>query len=1044
MPGTFSSPVLVGRAAELAAFDVALRRAEAGVPAILLLGGDAGLGKSRLVEEFAAGARQSGARVLVGGCVDLGGEGVPYGPFLEALRSLGRELPPEGLIDLLGDVGPELVAVAPGFARFLAPQGDGSAPALLAPPSPSTVGGPTDQPRLFELVLALADRLSNDRPLVLVLEDFHWSDPASRDLLAFLARNIRNGRVMIVATFRADDLERGHPLLVRLAELERFETVTRVDLKPLSLEEQREQLVAILGHRPERGVVEQIHARAEGNPFFAEEIVASRAGSDDADPGSDTVPRSLHDVLIGRIARLSNPAQRMLGAVAVAGTEADEALLANVTDLTEAELVDAIRESVARHVLEVDRETGTYRLRHALLTEVVYADLLPGERRRLHAAVGHWLAERIPADGRGPMTRRGTAAELAHHWFAADNLAESLRASVEAADAASAVHAHADALHHAQRAIELWDRVEDPRELAGIDRASLLEHAASAADRDGQGSLAVELGRAAVAEIDEAADPVRLGVLRSKLALYLWTTGQTQASVAEYQAAVELVPAEPPSVERARVLGGLAATLPAAGRYRESREITEEALATLRAVGSHDGEPRLLNLLGMDLVGLGDIEAGLDHLRVAVRIARETGAYESQIGAQHNLAFFLSQTDHFEEGIRVAMDGLATANRVGLDRRYGAGLRASAGDILMRSGRWDEADLMTAEGRDGGEDTSGAIYLRATRVMFLTARGETNAAAAELATARELATDDLDPDVHAYLLQAIAEAALDDGRPADALRAVEEALAQFTGSDEVLLIAPLLVVGMNAAADLADHGRAFRDPGSVTAAQAAATGFIDQAGTLVAGGRVGSTPTPSILASVATVEAERTRLDGRSEATAWVDAAVAWDAVPMPFPAARARARAGEAILLARGPRDEAMKLLRAAHAAAADLGAVPLRTSIEAIATRSRILLDAPAPPAATPADEEVGIAVGQADPAKILGLSAREWEVLELVAAGRSNAEIADTLYISPKTASVHVTHILDKLGVNNRVEAATIAVRVGAGQVTEASRQADHSAV
>lgn len=1043
MPGTLSSPVLVGRAAELAELDVALRRAEAGVPAILLIGGDAGLGKSRLVEEFAAGARRSGARVLVGGCVDLGGEGVPYGPFLEALRALGRELPPNGLVELLGDVGPELVAVAPGFARFLAPIDGGSVPAGLIPPAPSTLGSPTDQPRLFELVLALADRLSGDRPLVLILEDFHWSDPASRDLLGFLARNLKAGRVMIIATFRSDDLERGHPLLVRLAEIARFPTVERIDLRPLSLDEQREQLVAILGRRPARGVVEQIHARAEGNPFFAEEIVASRTGPDDADPAPDAIPRSLRDILIGRIARLSSAAQRTVGAVAVAGSRADEALLGRVIDLPEAELVEAIREAVARQVLEVDGQTGSYRLRHALLTEVVYEDLLPVERRRLHAAVAAWLAESGGPDASGAPSPRGSAAELAHHWFAADNLAESLRASVEAAEAATAVHAHADALRHLERAIDLWGRVGDPQALTGVDRASLLDHAASAADRDGQGSLAVELGRAAVEAIDEAADPVRAGVVRSKLALYLWTIGQTQASVAEYQAAVELVPAEPPSVERARVLGGLAATLPAAGRYRESREITEEALATLRATGSHEGEPRLLNLLGMDLVGLGDIDAGLDHLRVAVRIARETGAYESQIGAQHNLAFFLSQTDRFEEGLRVAMDGLATANRVGLERRHGAGLRASAGDILMRSGRWDEAEVMTAEGRDGGEDTSGAIYLRATRVMFLTARGETEAAAAELAGAEELATGDIDPDVQAYLLQAIAEAAIHAGRPADALRAVEEALAEFAGSDERLLITPLLVVGMAAAADLADHGRAFRDPAAVTAAQAAAEGLIAQAQTLASGIPGGTTPTPSIVAAVATVDAERTRLGGHSDPAAWIAAAVAWDAVPMPFPAARARARAGEAVLLARGPRDEAARLLREAHVAAARLGAMPLRMSIEAIAGRSRILLEAPAP-AATTAVEDEAVPVGPPDPAKILGLSAREWEVLELVAAGRSNAEIADTLFISPKTASVHVTHILDKLGVNNRVEAATIAVRVGAGQLTDAGRPPDQSAV
>ena len=1051
MPGTLSSPILVGRATEVHALDAALRRAEGGTPAIVLIGGDAGLGKTRLVDEFATEARQSGARVLVGGCVDLGGEGVPYGPFLEALRALGRELEPEALAALLGEVGPELVAVAPGFARFLTPPDESSTgagavaagAAAGAAAASASAGGATDQARLFELTLALVDRLSSDRPLVLVLEDLHWSDPATRDLLGFLARNLTHGRIMLVATFRSEDVERGHPLLVRLAEIARNPGVERLDLRPLDLAEQREQLAAILGHGLGRSVVESIHARSEGNPFFAEEIVASQSGRDGIDGGSGPIPRSLRDILIGRVAKLSEAAQRILGAVAVAGTRADEGLLATVTELPEGELVEAIREAVARHVLEVDDQAGTYRLRHALLTEVVYADLLPGERRRLHDAVAHWLAEPAGRDATG-LDRRGTAAELAHHWFAADNLAESLRASVEAADAATGVHAHGDALRHLQRAIQLWDRVTDPVALAGFDRASLLDRAAMAADRYGNGELSVELAQAGLSALDESSEPVRAGVYRAKLARYYWATGQTQASVAEARAAVVLVPPEPPSVERARVLGQLASTLPAAGRYRESRELTEEALATLRAAGSHDGEPRLLNLLGMDLVGLGDVDAGLDHLRVAVRIARETGALEAQIGAQHNLAFFLSQTDRLEEGLRVAMDGLATAGRVGLERRFGAGLRASAGDILMRSGRWDEAELMTAVGRDGGEDTSGAIYLRATRVMFLTARGKTEAAAEELAGAKKLATEHIDPDVHAYLLQATAEAALHEGRPADALAAVKEALAQFAGSDEVLLVAPLLVVGMAAAADLADHARAFRDPSTVVAAQAAAEALLEQAEIIASGSTMGPKPTPSVAGALATVEAERTRLGGSSDAAAWLRAATAWDAVPMPFPAARARARAAEAVLLARGPRDEASRLLREAHTAAAALGAVPLRTAIEAIASRSRIVVDAPPSDAALPAEEPAGAAAQPLDPAKILGLSAREWEVLELVAAGRSNAEIAETLFISPKTASVHVTHILDKLGVNNRVEAATIAVRVGAGQLPEADRPSDRPAV
>jgi DNA-binding CsgD family transcriptional regulator len=237
---------------------------------------------------------------------------------------------------------------------------------------------------------------------------------------------------------------------------------------------------------------------------------------------------------------------------------------------------------------------------------------------------------------------------------------------------------------------------------------------------------------------------------------------------------------------------------------------------------------------------------------------------------------------------------------------------------------------------------------------------------------------------------------------------------------------------MTAVADLADHARAFRSPADVETARAAGTALIEQTRSL--GARGGSSSlTPSVRAAIATAEAEWTRLEGHSDAHAWLAAAEAWHAVPMPHRGAVAAARAGEALLLVRGPRDEATALLRSAHGAAVALGAEPLRTSIEAIASRARLDLGRPnalPAPAVVGPDEAAAAAKASRGPAQILGLSAREWEVLELVAAGRSNAEIAETLFISPKTASVHVTHILDKLGVNNRVEAATIAVRVGAG--------------
>jgi ATP/maltotriose-dependent transcriptional regulator MalT len=1037
MAGTRSSPTLVGRDTELALLEDALRRASEGTPAIVLIGGDAGLGKSRLIAEFADRARASGDRVLVGGCLDLGGEGVPYSPFLEALRALGDELSPAELSTLLGEIGTELAAVAPGFGRFvelppLATAAD-PAPPEAAPPT----SGTADQARLFELTLALLERLGADRPLVLVLDDLHWSDQATRDLLVFLARNLRRGRVMLVGTFRTDDLQRGDPLLVRLAEMGRGTNVERIELRPLDVEEQRAQLDAILGRRIPRRLAERIHERAQGNPFYAEELLASEGPAVGAPtPGArgadeDTLPVSLHDILAGRVAETSDDGRRVLRVAAVAGARTEDALLAAVTDLPDEALEDGLRDVVGRHILEIDERAGTYRFRHALLAEVVSADLLPGERRRLHEAVARWLTDpdRLAAGG-----VPGTPADLALHWSAAGNAPEALVASVRASRAAAAIHAYADALRQAERAVELWDRVPDAEDRIGTDLVELLRETADAADLSGQSQRAVELARRALERIDERTDPVRAGLVHARLGFYSWLTGESQVMIDEHRRALELIPAEPPSVERARVVGGLASALMPTGRYRESRELADEAVATLRATGSRDGEARLLNVLGVDLVGLGETEAGLDHLREAVRIAREVGPPETLLSVHHNLAFFLAQTDHLEEGLRVATEGLEEARRVGLALRFGAGLRASAGDILLRSGRWDEADRITREGLELVDmDLSGSLYLQATRVMMLAARGDRAAMSAELESVTRSAEGDIDPDVRAYILQARAEADLLEGRPADALDHVQAALEEFAGSDEILLVAPLLVDGMAAAADLAENGRAFRDSERVSRAESAGATLLEQVHTLEGDGAApAAADTPSVKAAVATAEADASRLRGASDARLWTAAASAWDAVPMPYPAARARARAGEAILLVRGPRDEAASLLRDAHASAAALGAAPLREHIEAVAGRARIELATR--PSAKEQRPEPAATEGTADtrgPAEILGLSAREWEVLELVAAGRSNGEIAEELFISPKTASVHVTHILNKLGVNSRVEAATIAVRIGASE-------------
>ena len=420
----------------------------------------------------------------------------------------------------------------------------------------------------------------------------------------------------------------------------------------------------------------------------------------------------------------------------------------------------------------------------------------------------------------------------------------------------------------------------DADELLEMDRADLTLLASDTADRAGAGQRAVELAKATLDLLDADADPVRAGLVHSRLAYYLWVRGDSQAAIAEHRAAVAMVPADPPSVIRSRVVGGLAGILMPTGHYRESKELAEEALATLRATGSTEGEARLLNVVGVDLVGLGDVDTGLEHLREAVRTAREPGQLDSLMGAIHNLGFFLAQTDRLEEAFAVTTDGLETARRVGLQRRFGGGLRATMGDILNRSGRWEEVEQVTREGLEDEVDSSGSIYLRATRAMVFAARGDLAAADEDLRAAA-LGAADVDPDVQAYVLQAQAERALIDGRPADALRFVEEGLAQYAGSDEYLLVVPLLGDGVAAAAELTEHGRAFRQPEEVEAASATAETPREPATSISERTAGTSAATPSLKATLATIAAEWTRIDGTSDPDAWLAAAEASESIPM-------------------------------------------------------------------------------------------------------------------------------------------------------------------
>jgi DNA-binding CsgD family transcriptional regulator len=988
-----SSPIIVGRDDELARIDRALDAAAAGAPVLLLVRGEAGIGKSRLVREAVARARARGSPVLHGACLDLGGEGFPYLPVVEALRGLARETSPKQLRALIGPALPDLAALLPelGSGEDVA---DG--PAQRRPA--------IDRARLFERFLGFLGRLGAIAPAVAIIEDVQWIDPATHDLVTFLVRNVTSEHLVAVLTCRTDDLAPGHPVLGWMAELGRAPGAVRVDLDRLSRTEVGRQLEAIAEGPVADGVIDSIWRRSEGHPLFAEELLATPSTNGSAER------LSLVEVLLGRVTSLGQETLRIVETLAVAGRPVDEHLIGPLVDRSERDVGAALREATTRGVL-VTLPDGRHAFRHELLREVVEAQLSAGERRELHERFARRLEERPDLADDSPA---GLEAELAHHWAAADRPVEAYRAAVAAAAAADRVHAFGDARRLLERAIALSamlppDSRPDRSELIDLHRRT-----AEAADLGGEFDLAIAHVREALPLLDASSDPAIAGSLHARLGYLMWARGDAEAALEEHREAVRLVPADPPSAERARALGGLGGALMGLGRWAESRPVCEAAIECAVAAGAVAEESRARNMLGSDLVALGDIAGGLRELRESRRLAA-AGPTELQVVAAHNLALNLLAADHLDEGLAEASAGRDVARAGGLERRYGMDLAALAGDVLIRLGRWDDADRATTEGLALDQRNRGTTYLATVRARLLAGRGFVEEAQRRLGA---IDRTSLEPDIAAFIARVEAEAALNIGRPGDAVAAIERGLGRLAGLDDVLWGTPLVGLGLRALAELAESARAARDEPALDAARERAHALRTRLAELST-----RATTPSSVAWVAAAGAESARLDGTATADAWTVVAAAWDAVPDPAESGYARYRLAETALRRSGVRADVADMLRAAHATAEALRAGPLKASIEGLARRARVPLDAVSPPPDQPA---ATTAPGRE--ARPRGLSAREIEVLRLVAAGRSNGEIAEQLFITRKTAGVHVTHILDKLGVSNRVEAAMAAARLG----------------
>ena len=981
------SPVLVGRQAELGLLRDALQRAVAGEQATVLVGGEAGVGKSRLVHDLIDQAHRSGTRALVGGCVELDGGGIPFAPLVEMIRAFAAELAPEDLDAVLGSAREEIAQLVPEL--------EGAAPTRSTDDR-----GPS---RVLELMLGMIGRLAATAPLMLVFEDVQWADSSTLDLLALLVARASGRRLLVVLTVRSDELHRAHPFRRMAAHWEQQRLVERLELERLGPHDVVAQIEAILGEHPDGELIDFVAERSEGIPLFVEELLgAVRDGRVD----HDYLPPSLRDVLLARAELLSPSAQHLMRVVSAGGRWVPDGLLAKVAELPAPELNAGLREAVEHQLLVVDATGRGFGFRHELARAAIHDDLLPGERAQLHEAYAEAIEDNPELAG----SDLDASSMLAYHWLAAYDLPRALPASVRAGRAAAAAFAPSAAQRHYELALELWLQVPDAEHRAGIDHAHLLEAAAASAARAGTADRGLALVDQALAEVGydgQAEDRARLLVRRAELLIDL---GRDEEGLTVLEEAVGLLPPDSPSQISAKVLGTYARSLMRVDQIQRGNEMAQRALEAARAVGATEEKLEAQLMLAQSMVYGGEVEDGLALLREVEEEATRGGfrwiATRSYIGFS-DLQLMLGR---YDEAIQAADQGIKVAEQGGLGRTAGAFMCGNKAEALFRSGRWDEALVACAPGAEAPGVFAGTLF--SVRAELLAATGQRDQAELDLREARRHLRNSSAAQFALPLELIEAQLARAAGDLDRASEIVTRALAREDTGDEQRYRWPVISL---AARIEAERAIAARDTGA-----RAAVDPVKRIDDLREEAERIAATTAADRGHLALVRAERARALSEGEVDACGAAVSAIREMNEPFPLAYALLRRAEALSTA-GDTDAAAAAAGEALDLVRKIGAKPLQHEIEALMRRARL----------QPVRAETLTLEDQTpepDELERLGLTAREAEVLRLVAEGLSNSQIAEQLFISRKTASVHVSNILSKLGVATRVEAAALAHRRG----------------
>ncbi|NUS72382.1 MAG: AAA family ATPase [Corynebacteriales bacterium] len=940
------SPELIGRDAELAALLSAAEATRSGSSTVLLAG-EAGVGKTRLLSAF-TDTLPKPHRVLLGHCVELSSQGLAYAPITAMLRQVISDIGVPKLTTLLGENSvSELAHILPELGE-----------------SPRNSNSETAHARFFQTVLTLIERLAQQEPVVLVCEDAHWADASSRDLLGFLIRSLRTSPVLIVISYRSDELHRTHPLRAMLAELTRLDQVTSVNVPRLARAEVAEQLQGILGQFPDLTVLDMVFSRSEGIPLFVEAL---------AEAGEDCLPRSLSDHVTLRVEQLGEDTQQMLRVAAAGGIRVGHPLLRAVTETSDIALEESLRPAIRANLLIADSRGYTFR--HALIREAIHDDLLPAEYARLHKR----YAEVIDADQR--LVPPGRAAiEIAQHWYAADDRTWAMISAWEAAEVAERALAYSEALQLCERVLELWDNAPEAVERLNIDHVNVLERAAAAARISGRHERGLKFIKSALSELDEATEPERVALLLKELAYFQGVTGRP-GSLETLRRAEKL--ASEPTAARAKVLEAFATYLFLTGiDVAEGRRHSTEAARLVKETG----QTELATDVAISAAMITNLEGRLTAGREALKQIYEHAIRDDQprvaLRTLVNLTDMLNSLGESREALRLIDDGIASARRQGRYSDFGRMLELNRVEALSALGRWDEASTAIDEALTNESTNYRRGLLLTQRAHIALGRGEIdNARRAIDGVHRALSGPDL--KMQEYVPSALLPILLSLGQE-QGLQAYEQAQAT--------LAEPALPLHTYHAWPL------------LLAAKAACAAAEPQQDT--------TSLRAKIAEMAASLQSQPDEPDPMSRAylhmldDEYEKAAELWKAGERPFMRATALL-AGARLAAERSDRDGVIRQLRVAHHIAQQLGAVPLVIQAEGLARRTGVSLG----------PETSHMAAGSSSS----GLTPREAEVLRLVAQGRTNKEIASELFISTKTASVHVSNILAKLGVTSRGEAA-----------------------